>query len=183
VNVNFFQSLGFLFRYFICYKSPKKVQIEYVLEMLTLFWYENRQRLETIDKGQFKHNTDNVTSSTNSLWRIPLGYRRFTLLLNTHSNDFNQGRSQKFVLGRYKSFWGGIKLMFNYRFDVFCTPYKVCLGWFWESNRVYIPPVATPLTSIIGAWAFAIWQTVTSLLIYTLSCLVPGINFTNFTCL
>ena len=41
--------------------------------------------------------------------------------------DHIQGRSQKFVLGGYKSFWGWIKLL-NSRSDVIFTPQKVYFG-------------------------------------------------------
>jgi len=56
-----------------------------------------------------------------------------------------QGRSQKFVMGRYKS----LILMFNYRFSAIFTPQK--FTW-TDSGRVYIPYI-TPCYYALWAQA------------------------------
>jgi len=57
----------------------------------------------------------------------------------------------KYCWGRYKSFWGSIKLQYwlrntsNNRSDVILLHKKVYFAWFWEGMYTDIPPVATPL--------------------------------------
>ena len=58
---------------------------------------------------------------------------------------WHQGRSQKFVLGRYKT----SILMFNCRSDVIFTSQKLYLDCFWAGVYIpHMPPVATPLVMV-----------------------------------
>ena len=70
------------------------------------------------------------------------GNERYVKVMQT--NDFDQGRSQKFVLGRYKT----LIVMFNYRFDVILSHKKFTGTDFGRIYILYITPVATPLILI-----------------------------------